>query len=240
VIRFDVRGIPSPKGSARAMLRGGHAVNVPSGSNANRARLEDWRSAIASAAIAATEKPGATATELIETARVVRFPDGAVAIGVLYRFPMRAGDLGKHGPKESAPFYLPTGKDTDKLQRATFDAITTSGAIWRDDAQVSLELGVRIYVPPGAWTGATVVVSPADGHASDVVGAIATLVDLAIDQMAKAKAAAVQLGRAPRPRTGRKGRGVDAVLGDPAPALGLDMRPPDVVTGARPGAEDFG
>jgi hypothetical protein len=163
VIAFEVIGAPAPKGSSRAMLRGGSAVNVPSGSDANKIAQADWATSVARMARGAARGHLERLRATVGEPGAVLYREGALAVGALYRFPMRAGDLDKKTgrPKLTAPYYLPTGKDVEKLNRATHDAITLAGNVWRDDAQVSITASVRVYAPPGAWCGALLVISEA-------------------------------------------------------------------------------
>jgi hypothetical protein len=200
MLRLDVPGIPAPKGSSRAIARGDRGMLVPSGSDENRARQKDWRTAVSDRAregVALHRR----ATGVDPTSAAL-LPDGAVAVVAVYRFPMRAGDVDKKhgGPREKAPLYLPTGKDADKLQRATLDALTTAGGVWRDDAQVSVSLAVRVYAVPGTWTGAVLLVGSCD-RAWEIVATAEELVVTLADQLRAAKDANVILARrrAPRP-----------------------------------------
>jgi Holliday junction resolvase RusA-like endonuclease len=147
---WNVVGTPAPKGSSRAILVRGRAVNVPSGSDENKYRLRSWAHEVI------TELQAHPLPELLE---------GPIAVVTLFILQSRKGDLTDDGRlKLRAPFF-PKGKpDTDKLLRATFDAITASAAVWHDDAQVAFPFAPRIYAPPGVSTGAWIAVAPAEEY----------------------------------------------------------------------------
>lgn len=193
-LRLEVRGIPAPKGSSRAMLRGGKAVNVPSGSDENRDRQRDWKRSVGDAALAAARSIGWQRAE----GAPPLLPVGAVACAVVYRFPLLRAHMYPDGRvRAAAPLYLPTGKDPDKLNRASLDALTAAGCVWRDDAQASVSLAVRVFVPPGAWSGALVLVAACE-HAWELVEEAQQHVVLVAEQLRAAKDAAVALGRRAR------------------------------------------
>lgn len=152
MIVLEVLGTPAPKGSGRAMLIGGLARHVPSGSNANRNALKAWDVAVREAARAAVGSIAAP-------------PLVGVAIALAIEFRMaRPGShwgSGKHAGrlKPSAPLY-PIGKpDSSKLLRATEDSLT--GIVWDDDSRVSLHHVDRLYALPGR-EGATLVIASRD------------------------------------------------------------------------------
>lgn len=169
MIRLDIVGLPAPKGSSRAMMRGGHAVNVPSGSNANRDKMRSWNRCIVDACLDYT---GAPLT-------------GALGLAVVFCMPRRKGDLTADGRvKADAPLFSTVKPDADKLLRALLDSLTASGRIWTDDAQVAAPIAARIYAPPGSWTGAMLHVArircPADvAHLGSWLGAALVQADLA-------------------------------------------------------------
>lgn len=175
MISLKVVGEPAPKGSGRAMLIGGRAVHVPSGSGVNRAKLSSWRDAVIGACAAVKDGD--------------RLLTGAVAISTVFRFPLRKGDLLNGHVRATAPAYHTTKPDADKLERATWDAITASG-VWRDDSQVAHSLKTKCYVAPGEWLGAQIAIAPLELperhvenplrdlhhlHAGAVLGAYGTL-----------------------------------------------------------------
>jgi Holliday junction resolvase RusA-like endonuclease len=164
VIRFDVAGSPAPKGSARAVSRGGRGVLVPSGSPVNAAKLASWKGEVVAAA-----QRAARATPWFDP----------VAIAVVFRFPARKGDLDSKGrPKARASAYVAVKPDVDKLLRSTFDALTAAGSVWGDDALAAVSFASRVYVAPGEWHGATIFIGaaepadardPFDDNAIDIV-----------------------------------------------------------------------
>lgn len=166
MIRFDVAGAPAPKGSARAVSRGGRGVLVPSGSAVNARKLASWKADLVDVA-----KRSARATPWFEP----------VAIAIVFRFAARKGDLDSKGrPKRSSSPYVAVKPDVDKLLRSSFDALTAAGVVWSDDALAAVSYASRIYVVPGEWSGATFFVGaaepgdpgdPFDDNAIDIVDA---------------------------------------------------------------------
>lgn len=152
-VRLQVVGTPAPKGSARAMpTKGGGAVLLPSGSEANKAQLSTWRSDVI---LACRRWP------LLPKHPVPIFhPEEPIAIGMVYRVPARATDLrtDKLTPRPSMKALAAHGRDIDKLMRSTFDAITQSGRIWIDDSRVAVAPPMRRYVLPGGWVGAEILI----------------------------------------------------------------------------------
>ena len=122
IVRVD--GVPAPKGSARAIKRGGFAVLVASSSDANKRAQKSWADAVAWAAKAAM----AGSPPL----------DGPVGVSVTFRMPR----------PPSVRRMLPEVKpDVDKLLRSTFDAL--SGIAFADDAQVVSVVAVKLYAFDG-------------------------------------------------------------------------------------------
>jgi Holliday junction resolvase RusA-like endonuclease len=136
VITLDVLGTPAPKGSSRAILIKGRAVNVPSGSNANRNALKAWDRAVRALA-----------------ARCERI-DGPVWVSVVFRLKRPTGHYNASGElRHSAPLAPLVKPDADKLARATLDSL--NGLAFEDDSCiVSLYVG-KAYAVPGR-EGATI------------------------------------------------------------------------------------
>ena len=130
---FFVSGTPAPKGSARAIQRGGFAVLVPSTSDANKRAIKSWTQAVG-------WKAKASCSLLT----------GPIAIEV--RFHLARGATVKRGRPSVKP-------DIDKLLRSTFDALT--GIAWADDAQVVEVTASKWYVAEGGEPGAWIRIQPA-------------------------------------------------------------------------------
>ena len=181
MIRLDVPGTPAPKGSSRALLRGGRAINVPSGSDANKHRLASWKSEML------------MAIHRNDPDRLARPTALPIVCACVFRFPMRKGDLGtgKNAatPKPNAPAYLTGKPDCDKLMRSTLDSVTASGSVWLDDGQAII-LGARVYVPPGSPVLSTILLG-VDRY--EIIGAWSTL-------LTEAEAAVHDAKEAKRPR----------------------------------------
>ena len=154
-ISFTVLGTPAPKGSSRAMTRGGQAVNVPSGSNANRLSLVDWGAAVRAAATSATERwyqQRDLASGTISPRGVV-FGDIPVRLRIEFRMRRPKGHYKKNGElKPDAERWHANKPDVSKLVRSTEDAMI--GTVLLDDSRVSELLVRKIYSAPGqegAW-----------------------------------------------------------------------------------------
>lgn len=137
MIVLDVLGTPAPKGSGRAMMIGGRARHIPSGSNANRDSLKSWDVAVREAVLLERDiDPQAT--------RPI-FEDKPLSVSIVFR--MRA-------PKKrhAAPMTRP---DIDKLARATLDAM--HGSVFDDDSRVVELALVKVYAEAGR-EGARIVI----------------------------------------------------------------------------------
>jgi len=149
LIAFDVLGCPAPKGSGRAMLLGGKARFIASGSSANQRKLKSWDIAVREAAVLAVGQvaaPPFLATPLRVTMiwRMVR-PTGHYHL----KGP-RAGQLRARAPR------WPTSKpDGSKLLRSTEDTLT--GIVWDDDSRIVEWFLRKCYGRPGE-EGARIVV----------------------------------------------------------------------------------
>ena len=136
MIQFEVLGTPAPKGSSRAILIAGRAVNVPGGSNVGRNKLRSWAREVGDAARAAC---GA-----------LRWPvyrAEPVAVSIHFHLARPLGHFGKRGLRPGAPAFPITKPDVDKLVRGTLDALT--GILFDDDSRV-VALEVRkFYAEPG-------------------------------------------------------------------------------------------
>jgi len=140
MIVLEVLGTPAPKGSSRAMLIGGKARNVPSGSNVNRDRLKSWDASLRAAARAAVGDVTAPPYVAMPLVMVIEFR--VARPGSHWGTGKRTGQI-----KPRAPLYPITKPDSSKLVRATEDALT--GIVWDDDSRVGLHLVNRVYAAPG-------------------------------------------------------------------------------------------
>ena len=145
MIEIEVLGTPAPKGSNRAMVRGGRAVFVPGGSKVNQVALKSWDASVRSEALA---KLGPLLSGPV-------YVDVPIAIVIVFYLARPSGHWGKHGLKPSAPLFPSKKPDCDKLARSTIDSL--SGLAFDDDARI-VELVVRKrYAEPGR-EGATIQV----------------------------------------------------------------------------------
>lgn len=148
-IVFEVLGVPAPKGSSRAMIRGGRAVNVPSGSDANKDGLQLWGNAVRAAAYTAVRVSGR-----VDLVSGVEFGEASLRLQIVFRMRRRKGDFNKKTGelKESIPKYHIVKPDLSKLVRSTEDAMI--GIMFLDDAQISELMVRKVYADPGkegAW-----------------------------------------------------------------------------------------
>jgi hypothetical protein len=181
MLRFEVRGVPVPQGSVRAFIHKG-----PKGPRALVAQtsktLRSWRAEVTDAAM------HHLAAELKDA---VTFPKGtAVAVGLIFRMPLINGYLGTHGVTLAAPLFTFTPPDRDKLVRGVGDALTTAGLVWNDDCQDAVGMAARLYVPPGSWTGAVVLLGVAETEYEAVILAGLAEVQAAKQQLLQAQTSA--------------------------------------------------
>lgn len=137
VMSIQILGSPAPKGSSRAILRGGRALHVPGGSSANQRAIKSWD---ASVRHAAAEKVGK------RTAPV--YVGVPLSVSLVFRLRRPSGHWGKAGGvKPSSPNVPLVKPDLDKLARATLDALT--GILWDDDARIVHLACSKVYAEPG-------------------------------------------------------------------------------------------
>lgn len=139
-LSITVVGTPAPQGSKRGFVVKGRVVMAD-----DSKRTRPWRQDVADAVGAAMDDP---ATDW-------RTPAGPVRVDIVYllrrpRYHYRTGARANE-LKPNAPVYVDKKPDKDKLDRATFDALTASGAI-RDDAQIAAGETQKRYAdgPTGA------------------------------------------------------------------------------------------
>jgi Holliday junction resolvase RusA-like endonuclease len=146
-IAFDVLGTPAPKGSSRAMMRGGHAVNVPSGSDANRNKQKAWDTSVREAANRV----------LHSSWEELPFRGVPLRVTLIFRVRRPIGHYNaKTGAlKPSAPKWPITKPDKDKMFRATADSLT--GILIDDDSRIVETHERKQYAEPGN-EGARIVI----------------------------------------------------------------------------------
>lgn len=135
-------------------MRGGFAVNVPSGSDVNKRNLRSWDQAVSMAARIAAGAAG------YPTDRPA-FVDVALRVNVTFRMKRPKGHWGKNGLSKvgrDTP-YPKTKPDQDKLLRATLDAM--EGLLFDDDGRISESFICRVWAAPGE-EGASIIVEPID------------------------------------------------------------------------------
>jgi Holliday junction resolvase RusA-like endonuclease len=136
-VSIDVLGTPAPKGSNRAMLRGGKAVFVPGGSRINQDALQSWAG---QCRLACQTFVSGQASPL--------FTQVALAVVITFRLKRPGGHWAKKGGlKSGAPMAPCVKPDDDKLARSTLDAL--SGAIFDDDSRIVRLTVAKEYAEPG-------------------------------------------------------------------------------------------
>ena len=151
-LEFIVFGVPAPKGSSRAMLVAGAAVNVPSGSRANELALKSWDRAVRESAVEAVASyrranaggsPSSMPVGLF-------FGEGPLRLEIEFRMRRRKGDFNKKDGslKANVPKYHMVKPDLSKLIRCTEDSMT--GIVYLDDAAIAELLVRKVYAAPGA------------------------------------------------------------------------------------------
>lgn len=184
MIRIDVTGVPIPQGSMKTYgTRGGRRASAITADNP---KLKIWRATVS---LAARKK-------LLHSpiGTLPAYKRGAtVAVAVLYRFalPQRYVDT-RGGVRLSAPLHPAIRPDRDKCDRAIADALTAAGCVWHDDAQAAIGASAKVYVPPGEWTGAVILLGNADREAGDVFAAFVELLREASETLVDAIASAAK------------------------------------------------
>lgn len=128
LLRVTVYGVPAPGGSkSLGVTRGGrHFVRESS------RRAAPWRDELRRSVGPYMEGRGLL--------------DGALGLSVNFYLPRPKAHYGARGLRPSAPPYPIVRPDTTKLLRPLEDALT--GLVWRDDAQVVIQLARRWYGEP--------------------------------------------------------------------------------------------
>lgn len=134
---LSVFGTPAPKGSNRAMLRGGRAVFVPGGSKVNAIKLKGWDASVREAAL-----------ELLGDRAEPMFTHVPLTVAITFRLARPGGHWhAKGGLKNSAPSSPSVKPDVDKLARSTIDSL--SGLVFDDDARIVRLVVSKEYAQPG-------------------------------------------------------------------------------------------
>lgn len=138
IFTLDVDGTPAPKGSNRAMVRGGRAVFVPGGSKVNQAALKSWDVAVRDAA-----------REIAGSRTEPSFIGVPLAVAITFRLARPGGHWSKRhgGLLPSAPQHPGVKPDVDKLARSTLDSL--SGLVFDDDARIVRLTVEKVYAQPG-------------------------------------------------------------------------------------------
>ncbi len=133
MIILEVLGAPAPKGSARAMLIGGRARVIASGSTANQKQLKGWDVAVREAAWGICKDDGGP-----------RYVNTSLNVTIVFRLARPGGHWHpKGGLRPKAPAFPTTKPDIDKLARATLDSLT--GIVFDDDSRIVRLVLVKLY-----------------------------------------------------------------------------------------------
>jgi crossover junction endodeoxyribonuclease RusA len=128
-VRFEVWGTAKPAGSKRPFRRGDGSLGVRDASDGSR----EWKNLVADKAAEAMEgRPQLEGPLAMLVTFYVLRPKTHYGTG-----------RNAHTLKPGAPVYPSTRPDTLKLTRAVEDALT--GIVYRDDAQISMQLAIRRY-----------------------------------------------------------------------------------------------
>lgn len=148
MIRLTVIGTPAPKGSSRAMLIGGQARLIASGTSANARAQAAWVKAIREAAL--------------EVAPNQFYSKRALRIAIVFRVARPKGHYTPRGLRPSAPAYPNVYPDIDKLVRCTLDALT--GVLFDDDSRIVALSVTKEYAASARTEGASIGVAAMDGR----------------------------------------------------------------------------
>jgi hypothetical protein len=154
-LEFTILGVPAPKGSSRAMIRGGKPVNVPSGSNANRDALQSWDVVVRSAAVNAVHAACAASycdahgDGGINVVPGVFFGEVPLRLEIEFRMRRRKSDFNKKDGtlKSGIPKYHTVKPDLSKLIRSTEDSMI--GIVFLDDSSIAELMVRKVYAVPG-------------------------------------------------------------------------------------------
>ena len=140
---ITVHGLPAPQGSKKAYVRNGRAILVESS-----AKVKPWRQAIQ-----------------VATHNIPRHTE-AVTVTVTFLMPRPKQHYGtRQGQpylKPTAPTYVTTKPDIDKLVRSTLDGLTDSGVL-SDDNIVAVLTAKKRYVKDSEEPGAVINIQPTEG-----------------------------------------------------------------------------
>jgi Holliday junction resolvase RusA-like endonuclease len=151
-ITFEVLGTPAPKGSGRAMMIGGKARHIASGSTANQTALKAWDVAVRDTSKSAMDS-------LTGFPMLIATP---LRLTVVFRMRRPAGHYhrGKDGAvgnvRASAPRFPATKPDLSKLIRATEDSMI--GIVYDDDSRIVHYGDTRKEYAVNGNEGATITV----------------------------------------------------------------------------------
>lgn len=133
---YFVRGIPVPQGS-KSVSRSGHLYD------ANAKTLKPWRKLIA-------EKIRSEDPDVVI--------DAPVKLTVGFCFPRPKSHFNKSGLKSSAPTYVQTTPDLDKLIRAVGDGVATDAGLLKDDSRIVSINAEKHYCDEGSVPGVLILI----------------------------------------------------------------------------------
>ena len=135
MITFRVDGLPGTKGSVRAFaFRGAHGKLRATVVNDSK-KAAPWAALVSHAAARAMEGRDPWA--------------GPLSVAITFYLPRPKSHFKRNGElKPTAPRFVATKPDGDKLLRCSWDALT--GIVFRDDSQIVEWSGSKVYGKPGA------------------------------------------------------------------------------------------
>jgi Holliday junction resolvase RusA-like endonuclease len=146
MIKIRVYGLPQPGGSKRAFKGKGMKFAVITDANP---KSKDWKNTVAYAAV------GIVKGNAI-------FPlSSPLEVWFKFFMPRNQGHFGtgknERTLKATAPFVHVVKPDCTKLIRSTEDALT--GIVWRDDAQIARQHGIKCFADENEPIGAEIIIT---------------------------------------------------------------------------------
>ena len=126
MITFVAHGVPAPKGSTKAFVRGGRAIVVN-----DCERTKPWQAIVMHAAI-----------EAMDMRRMMQV--GPLRVRCSFRLPRPKSLLKRDGTPRDERKTPSVKPDLDKLVRALLDALTDAGC-WVDDVHVVSVEAEKVY-----------------------------------------------------------------------------------------------
>jgi Holliday junction resolvase RusA-like endonuclease len=137
-LKFFVHGTPKAQPRVKAFSRGGHAGVYTPGT------ADHWKACVSIAA--AMHRPPSPMV-------------GALIMELEFRLPRPKSHYLRGQLRVCAPKYCTTKPDLDNLEKAVLDALTRTGLVWSDDAQVCELRSAKVYANNADELGCEVTIS---------------------------------------------------------------------------------